>query len=316
MYTLSPRFVNSSCRTARITKGEALLARVAGETSCTIRDKGSVTAFHKPFHCTFVLECANVLYLRGRWRSRADASPTRTSPPDRERHARFLPRRRRRHPSPRRRCGIAERRRHPDRDAPRPESDHTRSMVDSGHGAGGRRSSLCEGPGLGCHDLDQGAERPTGEIGERQIEDHRQHAGRRRAIAGRAHQAPKTTRALARDQGPKAPGEEGRSEAEKEIMNEIILAPAAELQPAPLFTPTPKAAQRVLEFFTAQINNDHTRKAYLNANTPFSRLVRLARHRPARRREALPCRRFREGAAGRACAAIGQAAPRSAAHAL
>ena len=55
--------------------------------------------------------------------------------------------------------------------------------------------------------------------------------------------------------GPKAPGEEGRSEAEKEIMNEIILAPAAELQPAPLFTPTPKAAQRGLEFFTAQIND-------------------------------------------------------------
>src|SRR3954469_18409030 len=46
---------------------------------------------------------------------------------------------------------------------------------------------------------------------------------------------------------------------------EIILSPAPELQPAPLFTPTPKAAKRVLEFFTAQINNDHTRKAYLNA---------------------------------------------------
>jgi hypothetical protein len=40
-----------------------------------------------------------------------------------------------------------------------------------------------------------------------------------------------------------------------------VLAPA----PAPLFTPTPKAAKRLLEFFTAQINNDHTRKAYLNA---------------------------------------------------
>jgi integrase/recombinase XerD len=45
----------------------------------------------------------------------------------------------------------------------------------------------------------------------------------------------------------------------------IILSPLAELRPAPLFTPTPKAAKRVLEFFTAQINNDHTRKAYLNA---------------------------------------------------
>jgi site-specific recombinase XerD len=37
-----------------------------------------------------------------------------------------------------------------------------------------------------------------------------------------------------------------------------------------LYTPTPKAAQRVLEFFTAQINNDHTRKAYLNATRRFA----------------------------------------------
>src|SRR5947209_1286558 len=42
------------------------------------------------------------------------------------------------------------------------------------------------------------------------------------------------------------------------------------LQPAALFTPTPKAARRVLEFFTAQINNDHTRKAYLNATRRFA----------------------------------------------
>jgi site-specific recombinase XerD len=41
-------------------------------------------------------------------------------------------------------------------------------------------------------------------------------------------------------------------------------------QPAPLFTPTPQAATRVLEFFTAQINNDHTRKAYLNATRRFA----------------------------------------------
>ena len=33
---------------------------------------------------------------------------------------------------------------------------------------------------------------------------------------------------------------------------EIILTPAPGLQPAPLFTPTPKAAKRVLESFTAQ----------------------------------------------------------------
>jgi len=54
------------------------------------------------------------------------------------------------------------------------------------------------------------------------------------------------------------------------MTTEIILSPAHELQPAPLFTPTPKAAKRVLEFFTAQINNDHTRKAYLNATRRFA----------------------------------------------
>lgn len=50
----------------------------------------------------------------------------------------------------------------------------------------------------------------------------------------------------------------------------LIIAPAPELLPAPLFTQTPKAARRVLEFFTAQINNDHTRKAYLNATRRFA----------------------------------------------
>ena len=42
------------------------------------------------------------------------------------------------------------------------------------------------------------------------------------------------------------------------------------MQAPALFTPTPKAAQRVLEFFTAQINNDHTRRAYLNATRRFT----------------------------------------------
>src|ERR1035438_4159095 len=51
---------------------------------------------------------------------------------------------------------------------------------------------------------------------------------------------------------------------------EIILSPAPELAPAPIFAPTPKAARRTLEFFTAQINNDHTRKAYLNATRRFA----------------------------------------------
>jgi hypothetical protein len=36
-------------------------------------------------------------------------------------------------------------------------------------------------------------------------------------------------------------------------------------RPTLLFAPTPKAAKRVPQFFTAQINDNHTRKAYLNA---------------------------------------------------
>jgi site-specific recombinase XerD len=56
----------------------------------------------------------------------------------------------------------------------------------------------------------------------------------------------------------------------REPSTEIILSPAPQLQPAALFTPTPKAARRVLEFFTAQINNDHTRRAYLNAARRFA----------------------------------------------
>ena len=43
-----------------------------------------------------------------------------------------------------------------------------------------------------------------------------------------------------------------------------------ELQPASLFTPTHQAAKRMLEFFTAQLNNPHTRRAYLNAARRFA----------------------------------------------
>jgi integrase/recombinase XerD len=54
---------------------------------------------------------------------------------------------------------------------------------------------------------------------------------------------------------------------------QLIVSPSPGLLPARLFTPTPKAARRVLEFFTAQLNNDHTRKAYqayLNATRRFA----------------------------------------------
>jgi site-specific recombinase XerD len=50
----------------------------------------------------------------------------------------------------------------------------------------------------------------------------------------------------------------------------LAVLPSPSLIPARLFAPTPKAARRVLEFFTAQINNDHTRKAYLNATRRFA----------------------------------------------
>src|SRR5712691_8070723 len=51
----------------------------------------------------------------------------------------------------------------------------------------------------------------------------------------------------------------------------LVLSPApAVFLPASLFAPTPKAAKRILEFFATQINNDHTRKAYLNAARRFA----------------------------------------------
>jgi site-specific recombinase XerD len=52
--------------------------------------------------------------------------------------------------------------------------------------------------------------------------------------------------------------------------NELIIAPSQDLAPAPLFAPTRKAARRFLEFFTAQINNAHTRRAYVNATRRFA----------------------------------------------
>jgi hypothetical protein len=50
--------------------------------------------------------------------------------------------------------------------------------------------------------------------------------------------------------------------------NAIVPSTAHELQPAPSFAPTPRAAKCVLEFFTSHIY-DRTRKAYLNATRPW-----------------------------------------------
>jgi integrase/recombinase XerD len=54
------------------------------------------------------------------------------------------------------------------------------------------------------------------------------------------------------------------------MTTELIPCPAPAVLPARLFTPTPKSAKRVFEFFTTQIENDHTRKAYLNATRRFA----------------------------------------------
>ena len=54
------------------------------------------------------------------------------------------------------------------------------------------------------------------------------------------------------------------------MSTDLVPSPAPAVFPARLFTPTPNAAKRVLEFFTAQINNDHTRKAYLAATRHFA----------------------------------------------
>jgi hypothetical protein len=54
------------------------------------------------------------------------------------------------------------------------------------------------------------------------------------------------------------------------MANEFVLTPAAWLQPASLFTPTPKAAQRVLEFSARRPITITRRKAYLNAARRFS----------------------------------------------
>jgi site-specific recombinase XerD len=61
-----------------------------------------------------------------------------------------------------------------------------------------------------------------------------------------------------------------RSKPDQAANQVAILSPAPLLLPAPLYAPTPKAAKRVVEFFAAQINNDHTRLAYLNATRRFA----------------------------------------------
>jgi hypothetical protein len=60
------------------------------------------------------------------------------------------------------------------------------------------------------------------------------------------------------------------------MSTEIILSPAPAVLPA-LFSPTPVASKRFWEFFTTQISNDNTRKAYFNAE--LFRVVPVAEDR-------------------------------------
>jgi hypothetical protein len=86
---------------------------------------------------------------------------------------------------------------------------------------------------------------------------------------------PRRLRLARRPSGPNAPEKTAPDHARTHpatcrMSHEITLTPSPDLRPAPLFTPTPKAARRVLEFFTTQINNDHTRRAYANAARRFA----------------------------------------------
>jgi predicted nucleic acid-binding protein len=54
------------------------------------------------------------------------------------------------------------------------------------------------------------------------------------------------------------------------VITTIILGPSPALSAPELFTPTPKAAKGILEFFTAHVNNDQTRKAWLNVTRRFA----------------------------------------------
>ena len=54
------------------------------------------------------------------------------------------------------------------------------------------------------------------------------------------------------------------------MSNELVPSPVPACVPAMLFAPTPRVAKRVFEFFTTPLNNDHPRKAYMNAARRFA----------------------------------------------
>jgi hypothetical protein len=97
-----------------------------------------------------------------------------------------------------------------------------------------------------------------------------------------------------------------------------FVAEAADRRPAlpALFAPTPKATRRVLEFFTAQINSDHTRVAYMNATRRFAQWSEDKGRPRAHRHSAVPRRRVRHGTAAAIRSPDRQAAPGGAADAV
>jgi hypothetical protein len=56
----------------------------------------------------------------------------------------------------------------------------------------------------------------------------------------------------------------------KEVYEPLVVSPAREALTRAAIRADAQGAKRVLEFFAAQINNNHTRKAYLNAPRCFA----------------------------------------------
>jgi hypothetical protein len=72
---------------------------------------------------------------------------------------------------------------------------------------------------------------------------------------------------------------------------------------------TPKAVKRVLEFFTAQISNDHTRRAYMNAARRFADWCAGNGIQELSQVQPFHVARLYQGSVGRAFVAHSQAAP-------
>jgi hypothetical protein len=100
------------------------------------------------------------------------------------------------------------------------------------------------------------------------------------------------------------------------MITDIVISPTPGLVPARLFAPTPKAAKRVLEFFTVQINNDHTRKAYLNAARRFAQWCEAHELHELAQVQPFHVRGVREGAPGAILPAHRETAPGGAADAV